>query len=163
VWWLAGILTVFTTLLIAPLLLYIVPPPAKGQKRQKIKVVLQKPLDQIKDGEGVKADAPKNTAFIMQDGGGDNAPGDLAFSAYAVKAAGKVLVFAVNCSHLGCSVAVNTTSKKFECPCHGSKFNLDGSVLNGPAAHPLSHLGWKPGSSPSEIMIDGISLGQGVS
>jgi Rieske Fe-S protein len=161
-WWMAGILTVFTTLLIAPILLFIVPPPAKGQRKQSIKVTFDKAIDGLEDGDAVKADAPKGTAFVMVDGGGDNAPGDLAFSAYAVKSQGQVTVFAVNCSHLGCSIAINKTAKRFDCPCHGSQFNLDGSVLHGPALHPLSHLNFKKGDQPNQLMIDGLTLGQGV-
>jgi Rieske Fe-S protein len=96
----------------------------------------------------------------MKDGGGDNAPGKIAFAAYGVKdAAGKFTVLAVNCSHLGCSVQLNLTAKKFECPCHGSQFNLDGDVVHGPAAYPLSHLDFKPGDNPAQILVQGIQLG----
>ena len=35
------------------------------------------------------------------------------------------------CTHLGCVVAHTTDG--FQCPCHGSKFDLDGRVLHGPA------------------------------
>jgi Rieske Fe-S protein len=95
----------------------------------------------------------------MADGGGDNAAGELAFAGFAVKNNGKVSVFAINCSHLGCSVALNTKDKSFDCPCHGSRFHLDGTVLNGPAPVPLSHLTWKQGTDPSTIDVDGIVLG----
>jgi cytochrome b6-f complex iron-sulfur subunit len=40
------------------------------------------------------------------------------------------------CTHLGCIVA--TTEIGFDCPCHGSRFDPDGSVLGGPAPRPLS-------------------------
>lgn len=43
------------------------------------------------------------------------------------------------CTHLGCMMA-NHDSSIFECPCHGSKFDLDGAVLNGPAELPLNHV-----------------------
>ncbi|MDP2645556.1 MAG: ubiquinol-cytochrome c reductase iron-sulfur subunit [Desulfobacterales bacterium] len=39
------------------------------------------------------------------------------------------------CTHLGCLVA--KTSTGFQCPCHGSKFNLEGKVIAGPAPRPL--------------------------
>lgn len=41
------------------------------------------------------------------------------------------------CTHLGCTVAWSSEEKSFNCPCHGSKFNPDGSVKNGPAEDPL--------------------------
>jgi cytochrome b6-f complex iron-sulfur subunit len=42
------------------------------------------------------------------------------------------------CPHLGCVVNVN--SDGFACPCHGSRFLLDGSLRNGPASKPLTVL-----------------------
>lgn len=39
------------------------------------------------------------------------------------------------CTHLGCVVA--TTEIGFDCPCHGSRYDADGSVLGGPAPRPL--------------------------
>lgn len=42
------------------------------------------------------------------------------------------------CTHLGC--IVHPTSSGFECPCHGSKFKMDGTVLKGPAPKALPRL-----------------------
>lgn len=146
---------------LAPLLLFLWPAPPKGQKKGPIAIALGTAVDQLQDGDAVKFDAPTtpNSAFIMADGGGDNAPGDLAFGGFVVKNAGKVNVFAINCSHLGCSVALNSKDKSFDCPCHGSRFHLDGTVLHGPAAYPLSHLTWTQGNDPGTIQVDGIELG----
>ena len=44
--------------------------------------------------------------------------------------------FSATCTHLGCTVAT-LADGTINCPCHGSKFNLDGSVAQGPAARPL--------------------------
>ncbi|HEY0830707.1 MAG TPA: ubiquinol-cytochrome c reductase iron-sulfur subunit [Candidatus Dormibacteraeota bacterium] len=160
-WWMATILTSLTLAGVLPILVYLWPAPPKGQKKGPVIVALDKPINQLADGEAVKFDAPSspNTAFIMADGGGDNAPGDLAFGGFAVKNGSKVDVFAINCSHLGCSVALNQPEKSFDCPCHGSRFHLDGTVRHGPAAYPLSHLTWKEGNDPGTIQVDGIVLG----
>ena len=42
------------------------------------------------------------------------------------------------CTHLGCTVAHFTSDQKFHCPCHGSVFGADGTVLHGPAPRPLN-------------------------
>ena len=157
----ASLLTATVVTGLAPILVFLWPAPPKGQKKTALTVSISTPLDQLADGDAIKFDAPTspNSAFIMADGGGDNAPGELAFGGFVVKNQGKVDVFAINCSHLGCSIALNAAAKTFDCPCHGSRFHLDGTVLRGPAAYPLSHLTWTQGSDPSAITVDGIILG----
>jgi len=42
------------------------------------------------------------------------------------------------CTHLGCVVPWSAPNKKFMCPCHGSQYAPDGSVVRGPAPLPLA-------------------------
>jgi len=43
--------------------------------------------------------------------------------------------FSTICTHTGCNVT--RVQGTIDCPCHGSRFNLDGTVAVGPAARPL--------------------------
>ncbi|MES4906523.1 MULTISPECIES: FAD-dependent oxidoreductase [unclassified Streptomyces] len=51
---------------------------------------------------------------------------------------GVLHTLAARCTHLGCLVRFNDAERAWECPCHGSRFAPDGSVLQGPAVRPLA-------------------------
>lgn len=49
---------------------------------------------------------------------------------------GLVMLYVV-CTHLGCLYKWVPTNHRFECPCHGSKFELNGKYIEGPAPRSL--------------------------
>lgn len=57
------------------------------------------------------------------------------------------------CTHLGCITAFKPELGIIACPCHGSKFNLNGMKIAGPAPKPLPWLRmWL--SDDGELMVD---------
>jgi glycine/D-amino acid oxidase-like deaminating enzyme/nitrite reductase/ring-hydroxylating ferredoxin subunit len=76
-------------------------------------------IDDLQPGEGdiVRLNGEKVAGFRDDDG-----------SLTAVSAV---------CTHLGCQVNFNRAERSWDCPCHGSRFAVDGSVLQGPAVHRL--------------------------
>ena len=78
--------------------------------------------DEVQAGEGkiVKLDGQKVAAYRDE--------------------AGTLYCVSPVCTHLKCDVAFNAAEKTWDCPCHGSRFKPDGSVLNGPAREPLEKL-----------------------
>ncbi len=50
---------------------------------------------------------------------------------------GELHEVSAHCSHLGCTLAWNPHELSWDCPCHGSRFDIDGEVLDAPAAKPL--------------------------
>jgi glycine/D-amino acid oxidase-like deaminating enzyme/nitrite reductase/ring-hydroxylating ferredoxin subunit len=51
--------------------------------------------------------------------------------------AGALHAVSARCTHLGCIVHFNDAERAWECPCHGSRFAPDGSVIQGPANRAL--------------------------
>ena len=56
--------------------------------------------------------------------------------------------FSAKCTHKGCTVD-KVADGTIDCPCHGSKFNLDGTVAKGPAQEPLA---------PQAVTVEGDSI-----
>ena len=51
--------------------------------------------------------------------------------------ADKITIRSAKCTHMGCIVHWNNAEETWDCPCHGTRFSPDGTVLEGPAFHPL--------------------------
>lgn len=51
--------------------------------------------------------------------------------------------FSAVCPHLGCIVKWNNEEKSFDCPCHGSRYAIDGTVINGPSEKDLEKINIK--------------------
>jgi glycine/D-amino acid oxidase-like deaminating enzyme/nitrite reductase/ring-hydroxylating ferredoxin subunit len=89
--------------------------------------------DRVRTWHGSPDDLPPGTGAIVRTGGRHRAVyrddnGDLH-------------VLSARCTHLGCLVAFNDAERTWECPCHGSRFSVDGDVIQGPANRPLERRG----------------------
>jgi len=86
-------------------------------------------LKEIKAGEGktVEVDNEKLAAYRDEEG--------------------KLHVVSSICTHMACVVHFNNAEKSWDCPCHGSRFSVEGEVLEGPAYHNLA----KPKTNIPEV------------
>jgi glycine/D-amino acid oxidase-like deaminating enzyme/nitrite reductase/ring-hydroxylating ferredoxin subunit len=79
-------------------------------------------VDEIKNGEGaiIRQGASKIAAYRDENG--------------------KLYQRSAVCTHLGCIVRINSLEKTWDCPCHGSRFGVDGHPINTPAIEPLGEI-----------------------
>ncbi|MCW2543562.1 MAG: iron-sulfur binding oxidoreductase [Frankiales bacterium] len=77
-------------------------------------------VDEIRPGDGAIAKVNGDKAAVFRD------------------EQGALHCLSARCTHLGCVVAFNNAEKSWDCPCHGSRFDRDGAVLQGPANTPLA-------------------------
>ena len=54
------------------------------------------------------------------------------------------------CPHMGCVVNFNPAERSWDCPCHGSRFDPDGEVFDGPAVSGLSAIQDPSNDSPDD-------------
>lgn len=50
---------------------------------------------------------------------------------------GKIYTISSVCTHLGCQVSWNDAEKTWDCPCHGSRYSYDGTVIHSPTVKNL--------------------------
>ena len=72
-----------------------------------------------------------------------------------VRDGNRMAAISTTCTHLGCIVSISDTG--FACPCHGSRYDQDGTVTGGPAPKPLPW--FKVSLAPNgELEVDKNSL-----
>jgi glycine/D-amino acid oxidase-like deaminating enzyme/nitrite reductase/ring-hydroxylating ferredoxin subunit len=81
------------------------------------------------DHEGELADLAPGHGVVVRLGGRT--------IAVARDDAGAFQAVSAACTHLGCTIAHDAERGCWQCPCHGSRFALDGEVLQGPATRRL--------------------------
>jgi len=71
-----------------------------------------------------------------------------------------VYALSIVCTHLGC--VIKPTAQGFDCPCHGSRFALDGSVVKGPAPKALPWLSVRTGGKGVILVDEGTQVPAGT-
>ncbi len=64
------------------------------------------------------------------------------------------------CTHLGCITNWKSEEGIIACPCHGSKFNREGNVLEGPAPRPLRQFAMMLDEQGQLIVDKGVVVGE---
>ena len=78
---------------------------------------------------------------------------DPRFGIFIVRASEGFYALSAVCSHLGCLTVWKQESETIACPCHGSSFRRDGSIIAGPAPKPMPWLRmWM--TDEGELMVD---------
>jgi cytochrome b6-f complex iron-sulfur subunit len=87
----------------------------------------------------------------------DSLTADPGSGIYIVRAAEGFYALSATCTHLGCLTAWKPELGIIACPCHGSKFNRQGTKVDGPAPKPLPWLKvWL--SDEGDLLVDRASI-----
>lgn len=84
--------------------------------------------------------SPADTVSLAAVGPGEGRIVDLEGGKHAVYRSvdGELSVLSPVCPHLKCHVAWNASATSWDCPCHGSRFDTDGRVIEGPSLQSLT-------------------------
>lgn len=69
-----------------------------------------------------------------------------------MRAGEKVTALSSRCPHLGCRIG-RVAGDELVCPCHGSRFNLEGRRVAGPAERDLKPLAVEPSREPGKVDV----------
>lgn len=95
---------------------------------------------------------PQRLEFQYEDAGGYTIR-SVRKAAYAFLADGEPVVLSPVCTHMGCNVSWRDDGTEFRCPCHGGRFDLAGSVTDGPPPRPLRRYETRVSGDDLEIRL----------
>ena len=70
-----------------------------------------------------------------------------------VRSANDMTVFSSSCTHLGCTIS-QIENDNLVCPCHGSRYDLNGNPVKGPSVKSLKKLRYVINDEKKEIVIN---------
>ncbi len=95
---------------------------------------------------GTPDDYPVNSVTFIQDQ-----------QVYIVRVSEGIYAVSAVCTHLGCITQWNTQDDLIECPCHGSKFQRNGTKVAGPAPRPLPHFAIRL-TPDGQLLVDKLDI-----
>ncbi len=123
-----GMMGLIGLALAAPAAIYLLFPPKLRKQAEWVKTA---------DLSSLPAGTPTEISFNRTRVDGWKVTSEKA-TAWVVKGPyNEVVAFAPQCTHLGCAYHWEASGNQFVCPCHESRFSIDGKVLGGPASRPL--------------------------
>ncbi len=81
--------------------------------------------------------------------------------AYVIGTSSGVYALSAVCTHLGCITRYKSDERAIACPCHGSRFDVEGNVIHGPAPRPLPWLDVTEDASGNLVVDTGIVIPRG--
>lgn len=81
--------------------------------------------------------------------------------AFVIGAPNGIYAISAVCTHLGCIARYKSDEKVIACPCHGSRFDLEGNVVHGPAPRPLPWLDVTQDAVGNLVVDTGIVIAKG--
>jgi cytochrome b6-f complex iron-sulfur subunit len=81
--------------------------------------------------------------------------------AYVIGGPTGIYALSAVCTHLGCITRYLSDEKCIACPCHGSRFDLEGNVIHGPAPRALPWLDVQSDSSGNLVVDTSIAIAHG--
>jgi len=81
--------------------------------------------------------------------------------AYVIGTSNGVYALSAVCTHLGCIARYKSDERLIACPCHGSRFDLEGNVTHGPAPRPLPWLDVTEDATGNLVVDTGIVIPRG--
>ncbi len=109
--------------------------------------------------EDLAVDHPGERRFFEKITSGRGAGKRERFVWLVLRSGGSVTAYSAHCPHLGCGYRWIEARNRFECPCHGSFFDIKGNVLAGPAPRPLDTLETKVENGRLYIRYEVFQLG----
>jgi Rieske Fe-S protein len=94
----------------------------------------------VYSGEPVRISIPEDDGIYFHD------------EVILIKKDGKIELLSAKCTHLGCIIN-RVEQANFVCPCHGSRFNEDGSIVKGPAVKSLTKLTYVIDPQTKELIV----------